>query len=294
MICKKPYRKGGAQFGCGQCLPCRFNKARLWTHRIMLESAKHGDATFATLTYRSADGPVGTLVPYHLQRFLKRLRRDWGKPIRFFGVGEYGDDSFRPHYHVILFGVPNCLYGRTARDGCDCSSCSRIANAWGLGNVYLGSVTAESARYVSGYVVKKMRSPDDARLNGRYPEFARMSLRPGIGATAMGDVAQALASDAVGAASIARAGDVPLALNHGRRSLPLGRYLRRKLREELGFDELGQTEVQRLRQEAERVLTVQLDPRGVSKTLAAEEDERIARVHRMEKRAQLFPKLGKL
>ena len=75
-----------------------------------------------------------------------------------------------------------------------------------------------------------MTGKDDARLQGRKPEFARMSLRPGIGAGAMPEVAKAsLAVDYV-----SRTGDAPGGLRHGSRIMPLGRYLRGKLRLECG------------------------------------------------------------
>lgn len=65
-----------------------------------------------------------------------------------------------------------------------------------------------------------------------------MSLRPGIGAGAASGVADALNSPA-GAASVALYGDVPTTLRSEGKQLPLGRYIRRKIREELGFDEVG-------------------------------------------------------
>lgn len=63
-----------------------------------------------------------------------------------------------------------------------------------------------------------------------------MSRKPGLGALTIPDLVDALTSDS-GADLIESHGDVPIALNHGRRSLPLGRYMRRKLREQLGIDE---------------------------------------------------------
>lgn len=74
----------------------------------------------------------------------------------------------------------------------------------------------------------------DPRLNGRYPEFARMSLRPGIGAPAVPDVADTLTTPA-GCDALARVGDVPHALMIGKKSFPLGKYIRGKLREKLNF-----------------------------------------------------------
>ena len=49
--------KDAVPFGCGQCLPCRVNKRRLWTNRIMLESMCHDDNAFVTLTYNDDNIP---------------------------------------------------------------------------------------------------------------------------------------------------------------------------------------------------------------------------------------------
>lgn len=77
-----------------------------------------------------------------------------------------------------------------------------------------------------------MTDRNDPRLRGRYPEFRRSS--QGIGRVAVPDIAKMLTSD-VGADFILREGDVPAVLSHGGKKFPLGRYLRKKIREELGF-----------------------------------------------------------
>lgn len=77
-----------------------------------------------------------------------------------------------------------------------------------------------------------MTKADDPRLKGRHPEFCRMSLRPGIGLDAMHDVASVLMQFDLDT----READVPSALRHGSRTLPLGRYLRRYLRTLVGKD----------------------------------------------------------
>lgn len=213
-------------FGCGQCLPCRINKRREWTHRILLEGMQHGQNAFVTLTY--ADDNQFTLEPEHARNFLKRLR-DNIKPlkIRFYLVGEYGDLSERPHYHLALFNYPSCAKGFTTynRNGINCcSTCKEFQRHWPFGNIYLGTLEPHSAAYIAGYVTKKMTRTDDIRLGNRHPEFARMSLKPGIGQSAMHELASVLIQYQE------QEPDVPTALDHGRKRLPLGRYLTRQLR----------------------------------------------------------------
>lgn len=233
MLCRKPYMTNtGLAYGCGQCLPCRYNKRRVWTHRIMLEAMQYEDNCFLTLTYRPEDEPEGrTLVPKHTQDFLKRLRGRNG-PFRFFLVGEYGDGSERPHYHAALFGFKTCVNGNTLLHCTKypCERCALVRDTWSHGHVMLGTLEESSAGYMAGYVTKKMTAPDDTRLKGRHPEFTRQSLRPGLGKDAMWEVADVLLRY-----ELANAGaDVPVALRHGKKELPLGRYLRRHLREMVG------------------------------------------------------------
>lgn len=199
------------------------------------------DNAFVTLTYAEDRLPAGgSLMPKHLQNWLKRLRAQVAPlRIRFYGCGEYGDQTERPHYHVALFGYPTCVHGRSRyagprgiRSSC-CRQCDLVRDTWGFGRVDLGTLTTESAQYVAGYVTKKMTRRDDPRLKGRHPEFARMSNRPGIGADAMWEVASQLMKFNLDCTQA----DVPSALRHGSRLLPLGRYLRRKLRRYIGKEE---------------------------------------------------------
>lgn len=247
MKCRNPYSSGGMVYPCGQCMPCRINRRRVWTHRLMLERMCHDDACFVTLTYDDEHLPEildkktgelqNTLVPNHLRYWLDRLRKSHAsQKIRYYACGEYGDQSNRAHYHIALFGYPQCRFGNSTytktRLSC-CEQCDNIRSTWGKGNIYCGELTHESSSYIAGYVTKKMTSKDDARLNGRHPEFARMSNRPGIGANFMHYVASSLLEFNL---ADTRA-DVPSALRHGTRVLPLGRYLRRKLRTYVGLDE---------------------------------------------------------
>lgn len=236
LLCKSPYMRGLLACGCGQCTPCRLNRRRLWTSRLMLEAMAHTNNAFVTLTYdQERFPPGGSVNPDHVQDWLKRLRFEIAPTrIRYYLVGEYGDSTFRPHYHVALFGLPTCVRGRTEhRLSSCCGPCDLVRNTWGFGGVDLGELTMQSSAYIAGYVTKKMTKADDPRLEGRAPEFARMSLRPGIGALSIPEIAKTV-QDSMYEDTLKAEGDVPVSLNRGRRSMPLGRYLRRKLREEIG------------------------------------------------------------
>lgn len=208
----------GTPFPCGQCLPCRINRRRVWTHRLMLERYCHEAACFVTLTYSPETLPVavketGTLVKRDAQLWLKRLRKALGdKKIRYYLAGEYGELSHRPHYHAILYGIGP-------------EYAPLIESTWSKGIVHVGECTPESCQYVAGYVTKKLTKKDDAEEK----EFATMSLRPGIGYPALDKVMELMERPDF-AEYILKLGDVPAALRHGARLLPFGRYLKDKLR----------------------------------------------------------------
>lgn len=207
----------------------------------MLEASLHSENAFCTLTYTTESLPTSvggpTLEPKHLQDFLKRLRKVIApRLIRFYAVGEYGDQTFRPHYHLALFNFPTCSFGRSRygllnRKNC-CYACDLVRDSWSLGQIDLGTLEVKSAQYIAGYVTKKMTHSSDPRLAGRHPEFSRMSLRPGLGKDMMPYVAQTLIDLNLDLTQP----DVPSALRHGPKELPLGQYLRRNLRKMIGRD----------------------------------------------------------
>lgn len=223
----------------------------MWTHRLMLESGLHSSTSFVTLTYNqeslpiSASGP--TLVPEDLSRFLKRYRKRIAPvAIRYFAIGEYGDATWRPHYHIAVFGHRSCDRGftRSVPGGSEpdwrrcCDTCATVGQAWGLGQVHVGRFSREAAQYIAGYVVKKLTRNMDALYGERHPEFTRMSLKPGIGHGAMDEVADVLLQY-----GLEHRGPAPTALRVGAKLYPLGRYLRKALSLRLGHDEENSVEV---------------------------------------------------
>ena len=93
------------------------------------------------------------------------------------------------------------------------------------------------AQYLAKYTVKRLTDPKDPRLNGREPEFARMSLKPGIGADFVRGKLASKLTTAAGRAHIERTGDVPHQLRTDGKLQPLGRYLTNALRLSLGRDQ---------------------------------------------------------
>lgn len=223
MLCIRPYRAPHGEFPCGGCLPCRVNRRRMWTCRIVLESNGHEHNSFLTLTYADIPrGGYGPPAPYvislnaqHLSLFWKRLRAAVPVRLRYFAVGEYGDQSGRAHFHAAVFGLPS-------------TAGQIVQRCWDFGSVHLGTLTVESAQYVAGYVCKKMITQKDLHGCGRTPEFARMS--QGIGRGAIGAIAASWSASS----ALDTEGDVPAAVRINGSILPLGQYVRRKMRERVG------------------------------------------------------------
>lgn len=246
ILCEKPFMYGAIPCSCSKCLACLAKRKRTWAGRLQLEQLCHDGSAFVTMTYADEYLPKGgNLVPSHLRDWLKRFRAHlWPTKIRYYAVGEYGEETKRPHYHAAIFGVDRWIAG-----GMDGMS-GAVKATWSYGHSYVGDLSDASAAYVAGYVTKKL-IPDyhgKGFLDGRIPEFQRMSLRPhGIGGGAIEHLARVLRSGD-GLQSVARNGDVPFSLLLGGKSVSLGRYIRGKLREALNFTDGGKVPAQKIKE----------------------------------------------
>ncbi len=195
----KLYRES-VQVGCGQCIGCRLDYSRKWAVRMMLERMYHPRSYFITLTYDEDNLPtvpypdpdtgeikdMPTLVKTDIQKFLKRLRKHFDFPMRYYLCGEYGSKSARPHYHLILFmdgdfPLGDLVYLQHEREYNYYVS-GTLQKLWPFGHNIVGECTFQSCAYVSRYVTKK-RNKDNADVYEQYgiePEFVTMSRRPGI------------------------------------------------------------------------------------------------------------------
>lgn len=164
---------------CGVCIECRIRKTRDWAIRCYHESQLHSRSCWVTLTYEH--NPI-TLVRRDVQLFFKSLRNA-GRKFRYFGCGEYGPKTLRPHYHIILFGTdfPDQIPWRKNGENRFYRS-PTLEKHWQHGHAEIGDVTAATATYTAGYITKK--------INGRMAEEAdpETGLRPYDRVTADGQL----------------------------------------------------------------------------------------------------------
>ena len=200
---------------CGQCIGCRIKQREDWTTRIELEARDYPkeQVWFITLTYDDDHVPgmivktgeimrkvqyiwkpgekrpesVQTLLYPDIQKFLKRLRKAYRGKLRYFVAGKYGEQTARPHYHMILYGwQPTDLEHLYKIQHNGYFTSKWLADLWGMGQIQIAQAVPETYRYVAGYVTKKMYNIDGQKANtyyklGQQKPFACMSLKPGLG-----------------------------------------------------------------------------------------------------------------
>lgn len=216
----------------------------------MLESFGHAAACFVTLTYSPEHLPEnGSLQKRDLQLWFKRLREATGLRFRYYAVGEYGEQTQRAHYHVLLFGVGRPVE-HVDRGVCNCVVC----RSWGLGHVHIGlDVGREAVAYCAGYVLNKLVADGQ---DGRQPQFAVMSRRPGIGASAIPALVDVFSRAEV-ARRYERFQDTPYVVRADGKKWPLGRYLRGRIADSLGLARGGRSNIRsRLAVPSEHILTL--------------------------------------
>lgn len=193
---------------CGQCIGCRLNHAESWAVRMVHEAQNHGENSFLTLTYSDEHLPKNGSLNYDdVTKFIKKLRKAlkntlYHGRIKYYRVGEYGENLSRPHYHVILFGFDFSYrirykgtenekkLWRTKNDHHYFVS-SFLTDLWGLGNAEIGDVNYNTCMYVAKYVTKKVngkrasehysRPDSDGEIHQLEPEKSSMSRRRAIG-----------------------------------------------------------------------------------------------------------------
>lgn len=137
------------------------SKRDQWTFRLKQHLRFSTSAYFVTLTYDDTKVPVEEVLPEvylpvvhkrDVQLFVKRLRKASQGKIKYYLVSEYGSNTYRPHYHAIMFNV----------DENSTIAAQMISQAWSYGFIYLGKVTEASIHYVTKYQINKTDFPNEA------------------------------------------------------------------------------------------------------------------------------------
>ena len=160
------FPKSYIQVPCGKCSGCRRDKQNSWYIRF-IEENKRLPCRFITLTYDDDNIPFtidnDEVVHYQvlkedLQKFFKRMRKTHA--FKYFAVSEYGTETQRPHYHLLLF----------SKDRID------IEHYWKYGFVTDLPASKGAFRYCTKYLLKGSNVPAGSNDN-----FMLCSKRPAIG-----------------------------------------------------------------------------------------------------------------
>lgn len=176
---------------CGVCEGCRKQQAYDWTQRAVAELVYYDKASFVTLTYDDRHVPLnangaGTLVYKHFQDFMKRFRKAHeGLDIRYFACGEYGSNTFRPHFHAVIYGYdfPDRRFLKFSSKDSMLYTSEELSRLWPFGFVTVGDVTPASCGYVAGYIASKIGkySPLKYQALDLKPPKIFASRRPALG-----------------------------------------------------------------------------------------------------------------
>ncbi len=167
---RKILLKNGNIVPCGKCPACLANLRQEWVFRLKQEYLASTFAIFVTLTYDEEHVPKDMSVnKKHVQDFLKRLRKHFPpKDLRYYIVSEYGDHTFRPHYHGLFFFKSNYVNSFIY---------DVFERSWKNGFCSFGDVEEGSIVYCTKYCLKSKIFPD-----GRTPPFRLVSkMNGGLG-----------------------------------------------------------------------------------------------------------------
>lgn len=191
------HRSEWIEIPCGHCVGCRLDYSRQWANRCMLELQYHKSAYFVTLTYDEEHVPrcyhpdvevdemveEMTLCKRDFQLFMKRLRKFTGQKLRYFACGEYGSQTFRPHYHAIIYGLElDDLEVYSRKNSYVYYNSDTLSRIWSYGHVVVGEVNWDTCAYTARYIMKKVDGEDKIMTDvfKVQPEFTLMSRKPGI------------------------------------------------------------------------------------------------------------------
>lgn len=139
---------------CGRCKECLNEKKINMYYKIKREIELNKDNIFITLTYDNEN--CKDLNKKDIQDFLKRLRKKTEKKIKYFCVGEYGENTKRPHYHMIIFNYkPNDLEETNdTKSGFKQYNSKSLSKIWGKGLTRISIMQKGLINYILKYIQK--------------------------------------------------------------------------------------------------------------------------------------------
>lgn len=150
---------------CSKCAFCLVNKRSQWMFRIHHEMrTQQNRGYFITLTYDEKHvkrvGPEGRLSLRFrdVQLFIKKIRKQKFY-VKYICVGEYGTNTKRPHYHLLIW--TNCPP-------------ENLQKLWFNGTIHFGQLTMASAMYTLKYIIQPKQQEDkDTGLEKTRAQFSK-------------------------------------------------------------------------------------------------------------------------
>lgn len=173
---------------CGSCPACLQARSDAWAFRLEYQQRDSFNSYFLTLTYetdyleRTPNG-FKNLDRKAFPRFVRSLRKKFRNQldVKYYHVGEYGSKRHRPHYHAIIFNVPDedFIWG-TDEDGKPKAISALLEGCWNKGMVDIRYAEADCIGYVTKYLHKGKSVPMH-KNDDRIKEYSTMSKGLGLG-----------------------------------------------------------------------------------------------------------------
>lgn len=158
------------EFPCGVCENCKRDRISILEQRAKFEWRNNKYCAFIDLTYDNnhleynfgdnGEHILPTVSKKSFHKYIDNLRhylknhniKNCNSKFSWLGCSEYGDSTFRPHYHIILFGV-------------DFHSGYKFLNKlWKNGYVDVKPVYNGAIRYVLDYLEKQQKGENNDRM----------------------------------------------------------------------------------------------------------------------------------
>jgi len=171
---------------CGKCIACKCNRSQEWYVRLVHEMSVHKEMCFVTLTYNEDNIKKNySLNKKDLVDFFKRLRYYYKEnKIKYYACGEYGDTTYRPHYHMIIFEYQPTveeMYLLRIEKGIKRMSSEILDKIWFQGQNTVDIVNLKTIRYTVKYITKKLYGEKAKEVYGdNEPPFSLMSKGLGL------------------------------------------------------------------------------------------------------------------